>query len=110
MVLYGGDKEDRAAVDTKQIDIVQPTLFMYAMSLKNSGFEEVLTKNSEECSNKPISLFSPPAKCPHKGCGAYWPLTSFVECVEVVNRSRVPKPCPFGLTDAFTVGLGLIDR
>jgi hypothetical protein len=97
-------------VGAGELGVVQPTLFMYAMSLKNSRFEEVLTKNSEEYSSKPISLFSPPTKCPQKSCGAYWPLTSFVECVEVVNKSRVPKPCPFGLTNTFAVRLGLIDR
>jgi hypothetical protein len=70
MVLYGDDKEDRAMVGAGELNIVQPTLFMYAMSLKNSRFEEVLTKNFEEYSNQPTSLFSPPAKCPYKGCGA----------------------------------------
>jgi hypothetical protein len=57
-------------VDVGGLDIVQPTLFTYAMPLKNSRFEEVLTKNSDEYSNKPIRLLLPPAKCPQKGCGA----------------------------------------
>jgi hypothetical protein len=57
-------------MDAGELDIVQPTLFIYAIPLKNSRFEKVLTKNSDEYSNKPIRLFLPPAKCPQKGCGA----------------------------------------
>ena len=55
-------------MDAGDLDIVQLTLFVYAMPLKDSRFEEVVTKNADEYSNKPMRLFLPPAKCPQKDC------------------------------------------
>ena len=49
--------------------------------------------------------FLPPAKGPQKGGCSHWPLTSFVECVEVAKRSRATEPCPFRLTDTFAIKL-----